>query len=592
MKIAKKINFLGAFLLIGFLIILVISIFSMISIFEMMKKINSSYEYIDNLTECEILLLQQVVEGQRIALEKDGSVSEELLVNLRLKKSSLRKKITDIENSNTPDLLGDNTNLLEQFTYLYELIDNRLIKKIFNREIFSPTEASSLIVSKHQQLQLELNNYKSEAEYILENNIESNRGNITMLSLFFVISLVVMTTVVIITILFLQQRVIGILSRTSTEIKNLFQGNSKLDYRFTVTGNDEISELCSRFNSFLNNMVEMLNNIDDAAARSSSLGSDIEQDLLENTEISNEIYCSVTQLKAYFSELFEMISSIREKSTLILQLSTESKQLIDSQKNVLQSSDTAVRNTVEEISVLRKNGNKSFDENQELKRNAESGLIAFKSLDKQIDSFTETASELNAINNVFDDISAKIRILGVNAAIEAARAGSAGAGFKIVSSEIVALGGLVGNNALLIKQNLDKVLDDIRELKNKSSEGKNEFHEIEKSAGIVYKTMLDMNSNILNLEAHENGMVENIAGLKTSSDSVFTMTAELGNGIQSISESVTSLDNEFTASMDSLVNLDEKAYCLNRLTERLKEVGRENHKVADKLRSYINHYNS
>ena len=59
-----------------------------------------------------------------------------------------------------------------------------------------------------------------------------------------------------------------------------------------------------------------------------------------------------------------------------------------------------------------------------------------KALNKEIENVSEISSKINEFTNLIRDIAKQTRLLGLNASIEAARAGTAGAGFAVVSEEI------------------------------------------------------------------------------------------------------------------------------------------------------------
>lgn len=59
-----------------------------------------------------------------------------------------------------------------------------------------------------------------------------------------------------------------------------------------------------------------------------------------------------------------------------------------------------------------------------------------KALNREIENVSEISSKINEFTNLIRDIAKQTRLLGLNASIEAARAGTAGAGFAVVSEEI------------------------------------------------------------------------------------------------------------------------------------------------------------
>ena len=84
-------------------------------------------------------------------------------------------------------------------------------------------------------------------------------------------------------------------------------------------------------------------------------------------------------------------------------------------------------------------------------------------LNKEIANVSEISSKINEFTNLIRDIAKQTRLLGLNASIEAARAGTAGAGFAVVSEEI-------GKLADSSRETVDK----IQEFTNQIGESVNE----------------------------------------------------------------------------------------------------------------------
>ena len=96
-------------------------------------------------------------------------------------------------------------------------------------------------------------------------------------------------------------------------------------------------------------------------------------------------------------------------------------------------------------------------------------------LNKEIANVSEISSKINEFTNLIRDIAKQTRLLGLNASIEAARAGIAGAGFAVVSEEI-------GKLADSSRETVDK----IQEFTSQISESVNEtVAKGEATSGIV-----------------------------------------------------------------------------------------------------------
>lgn len=86
---------------------------------------------------------------------------------------------------------------------------------------------------------------------------------------------------------------------------------------------------------------------------------------------------------------------------------------------------------------------------------------AFSQSGKKIDAVGASSAELRRAIAEILDIGERIGILSMNASIEAARAGAAGAGFKVLATEIRALSDETGRRVLGLERTLGELVEDV-----------------------------------------------------------------------------------------------------------------------------------
>ena len=592
MKISLKLNLLSIFLIAGFLLLILVSVFSMNLIFNSLKDIDLSYKYLAALNECDLLMLNQLLESHRILISGQSSISEELLISIRLKNSELNKKIRELKRIPVPDILNQQNDLISEFSGLYEYINSALIKRIFNREEFSQIEASGDIMREYYSLQRKMNDYEAYVNETLSLIIQSNDKAIHKFEFFFIALCAAMISALVFNLTFIRRTVLSTISEISKEMLKLAGGEARLDHRLIVNRNDEIGELAERFNTFLENMELMMLQITDAGRLSAGLGVKIETGIQKNSHISNQLKDNVMQLQNYFSELSSTIGNINKLTVNIFSDTNISRELTERQLVILHSTEASVKQTINDLSELRNTGKTSLDDTRSLIDAAEEGLASVRTLDVQIEDLYESANALGSITDTINSISANIRTLGINAAIEAARAGRSGNGFKVVSDEIVSLGEMVNLNAVRISETLSTVVSLIDELRFESDNGKKKFSLIETNAEKVYISIKELNFKLHEHEQSEQEWVESLTKLSSSSTTVAEKLKILNMNTSIINESVSRLDSDFNVADSSLENLDYEAGRLLELTSGLEQTGSENNSVAEKLRSYTSHFNS
>lgn len=96
--------------------------------------------------------------------------------------------------------------------------------------------------------------------------------------------------------------------------------------------------------------------------------------------------------------------------------------------------------SVEELSSMTKRNAESAElckkAANEARYAAESGASEMMNMQSAMSSIQQSSVEVSAIMNTIDEIAFQTNLLSLNAAVEAARAGSAGAGFAVVANEV------------------------------------------------------------------------------------------------------------------------------------------------------------
>ncbi|BCN31604.1 methyl-accepting chemotaxis protein [Anaeromicropila herbilytica] len=90
-------------------------------------------------------------------------------------------------------------------------------------------------------------------------------------------------------------------------------------------------------------------------------------------------------------------------------------------------------------------------------------------VNKEIEEITIMANQIVEISNMIKSIADATKMLGLNASIEAARAGVAGRGFSVVANEINKLSEQSKNTVPKIKKLTDDIKSKVEETKNKSN---------------------------------------------------------------------------------------------------------------------------
>ena len=219
-----------------------------------------------------------------------------------------------------------------------------------------------------------------------------------------------------------------------------------------------------------------------------------------------------------FAELCDSIS--KSLSSTTEPISEELLHIRKTNENFLagiKSYGDEVKNRTTLTTLERKSG--SF--NRDLQSLSETVRTVFTTLDNRIDSLQTVSNRIGDIADDIGEISEKIRILSFNASIEAARAGNAGKGFRVIAGEIKKLSADTENRLIEIRSTLKETKIIFGNIGTGIEENRQKMLSVVSDRQKAFGTFEQMmNSYFPQLEQLYTGVTNVIASLSKSMDNI------------------------------------------------------------------------
>lgn len=208
----------------------------------------------------------------------------------------------------------------------------------------------------------------------------------------------------------------------TNKIKDISEGDGDLTARLQVKSKDEIGELSTYFNKFLENLHNMI----------------------------VRIRYAVNQINEGIGQISQSTQSLSEGASKQASSMEEITASINEMSSQIQANTENIQKTNE---IVQTTGNKSLE--------------GTKSMDKLVESMNkinESADDINNIIKVIDEIAFQTNLLALNADIEAARVGKYGKGFAVVANSVRTLAGRSSEAVKDTSEKIDYVLKNINEV--------------------------------------------------------------------------------------------------------------------------------
>ncbi|MCP4114229.1 MAG: methyl-accepting chemotaxis protein [Desulfobacteraceae bacterium] len=237
-------------------------------------------------------------------------------------------------------------------------------------------------------------------------------------------------------VLLLARSIVTPLNAAVAGLKDIAGGEGDLTMRLAVTGKDEIGELATWFNTFIEKLQIIIRQIGENSGQ-------VDQSSTELVEIAVRMSSgsdnTANRSNSVASAAEEMSANLNSVAAAMEQSSTNT---------------TMVAAAAEEMTSTI----------NEIARNAEQARgISVEAVDKSRAAATrmaelgKAAQAIGKVTETITDISEQTNLLALNATIEAARAGEAGKGFAVVANEIKDLALQTAGATLDIKTQIEEV---------------------------------------------------------------------------------------------------------------------------------------
>jgi methyl-accepting chemotaxis protein len=210
----------------------------------------------------------------------------------------------------------------------------------------------------------------------------------------------------------------GPIREVTAGLRDVAEGEGDLTKRLKIDYKNEVGELASWFNVFIDKMDLMIKEIAD---NSGKLGNSADQLLSISTTLSSGSANVSTRSTAVADAANRMSGSM----TAVAQASAEASENI----NLVAAAAEEMTSSVSQIAGNSENARSI----------TELAVAKAAGASERVIHLGNAATAISKVTEVITEISAQTNLLALNATIEAARAGEAGKGFAVVANEIKAL---------------------------------------------------------------------------------------------------------------------------------------------------------
>lgn len=347
---------------------------------------------------------------------------------------------------------------------------------------------------------------------------------------------------------FLKNTVISRLNRVNERLGEIAEGDGDLTVRIDEVSGDEIGELSSSFNRFVDKIRNVIADIKRVSVELNSMVGELNNSTMVFSDNSQNQASSVEEVNATTEELSAGMEMISDNT----KIQTESMH--------------SLMDRMRELSDLINETGRSINETLKLgatmSEEARKGENSLRSMTESMVKIEESSSQVYSIIKIINDISEQINLLSLNAAIESARAGDAGRGFAVVADEI----------SKLADQTAGSIKDINRLIKSNEEEIRNGSSKVD-DAGRIFGVIIHGVESV-------SSMMNSISGFMTRQIAARDEMTHVSEVVSVKTEEIKSATGEHRISTEEIVKATSS---INEMTQSIAGAAEEMASMAEEI---------
>ncbi|MGC9312989.1 MAG: methyl-accepting chemotaxis protein, partial [Sediminispirochaetaceae bacterium] len=310
-------------------------------------------------------------------------------------------------------------------------------------------------------------------------------------------------------------------------------------------------------------------------------------EIVKQTEMISETNESIQgKVKDLDQEIIDSEEAVRNMHEYIQRVNEQ----IEDQSTAVNESSASVEEMIASIKNIAAIAEAKGTQAEELAASAQVNENEMHKTRSVIDKVSDSTSVVLEMVEVLNDIVDQTNLLAMNAAIEAAHAGSYGHGFAVVASEIRKLAENARAQSQKMEENLKQVVSNVHSMAEMSSGLEESNRRMIREIHEVADGMREMENGTEEMSAGSDQISSALSNLVASSGQLQEVARGMRSGLEVVEHSVGSLKDLSLINAESTEAFGTTVANISRATGILGRLGERNERNVGTLNHYVSRF--
>ncbi|MBQ6946260.1 MAG: methyl-accepting chemotaxis protein [Ruminococcus sp.] len=353
------------------------------------------------------------------------------------------------------------------------------------------------------------------------------------------------------------------MNKLNNKVKELANGSGDLTKEIDIRSGDELEVIAGNMNMFIRQIRTLVEEVVQSADEIVSSGEKMNTTVSSNTRIMSGMNSELESISVNMQE------SARSSKELSQQLSESAEEIVAFAENVNQ-----ICTMIEKANESAQTSSATAVENQ---KNTLNSIHSMQTRMQKAEQDVEKITQVKQIAEEISNIASQTRILSINAQIEAARAGQAGAGFAIVATEVGTLSNEIDRAATEINNINNEIISAVETLTTVLNE-------------MITFVSTDVAKDYDSFAALGEEYGSTTSTIRTQMSAIGKQSASISRTISDINASVKEITHNVAVVSDSAGKLTKSTRQITESMDGMKSAAQHNSEHSRQLSSQVSKY--
>jgi len=373
-------------------------------------------------------------------------------------------------------------------------------------------------------------------------------------------------------------------------LKGIAEGDGDLTKRLGIGTKDEIGALARSFDKFAEKLAGIIGDTKRAVSELKAGYKELDEGMIAASDAAHRIDQSIDGV---IQRALNQAASVEEVSSSVEQIARNIESLdtmIERQKVGVAESSASIEELVGAIGSIGKNVSSFGDYMNLLIEASDAGRGKLSGVSQLVKEISTRSQGLMDANKVIQSISAQTNLLAMNAAIEAAHAGDAGAGFAVVADEIRNLAELSQARSKEIAASIGGIRGGIDQVVVSTADAEHAFGNIVDQVRRVGELEIEIKAAMAEQGAGSKHVLEALSIIRDITDEVRGASSEMTQGASVAGEEMHALLQVTEELKHSMEEIGRDSDDIKAVTEKVNELGAKNAQLLARVEAGVERF--